>query len=249
MMFIYGLLWFFVLIPFIYASDTLNVSEEENISYGIETDFTAQYIWRGLSYNKGFIVQPIPWISFSNVTLSIWGNFPGIEKNSAEGSEIDFTAAYLYEFEDLLFEPSINYYTYPGQEEAPPTAEGNLKAAYNIFESELYINFTLDFLEYPGSITSDFGIAHQFDVSDKLNFSIDLNTGWGNRKFNQAYINPESAEGSLNYISISFSSNYYLNEMIYIKPHFENFSIISEILKEVSGNSLWNFGIAIGAEV
>jgi hypothetical protein len=37
--------------------------------------------------------------------------------------------------------------------------------------------------------------------------------------------------------------------MIYIKPHFENFSIISEILKEVSGNSLWNFGIAVGAEI
>jgi len=249
MNFIYGLLWFSLLVPLIYPSDTENISDDQNITFGIETDFANQYIWRGISYNKGLLVEPSPWISYSNFTLSIWGNLPAHDVNSAEGNEIDFTASYLKEFEDLSFEPSFNYYTYPGQEEAPPTGEGNLKISYKIFESEVYTNLTLDVVEYPGSACSDLGITHQFDLSDKFNFSLDLNTGCANKKFNRAYINPESAGNSFNYVALSISSNYYLNEIVYIKPHIENFIITSPDLKEISGNSLWNFGVTAGVEL
>jgi len=245
-----GFLWFLLLVYCMYPADSLTVSFEKNssISYGIETDFNTQYIWRGLSFNKGFIVQPSPWISFSNFTLSMWGNLPVNDINSADGNEIDFTAAYLYAFEDLSIEPSLNYYTYPDQEEAPSTAEGNLKAAYKIFESELYANLTLDILEYSGSFTSDFGIVHEISSNEKMNLVIDLNTGWGNKKFNQSYVNPDYMEGYLNYLSISVSSNYYLTNGIYIKPHIEHYRILSLVLKEVSGSSLFNFGFLVGAE-
>jgi hypothetical protein len=114
---------------------------------------------------------------------------------------------------------------------------------------ELYTCLTADILEYSGSFTYDFGVTREFKLSDELNFSIDFNTGCGNKKFTRTYINPEANKGSLNYAALTLSSSYYFNQNFYLKPHIENYRILSSILREISGNSLWNFGVAVGVEI
>jgi hypothetical protein len=242
-----GLFCFLLLISRLNPANDLNSDENPSYSFGLETDFNSQYIWRGISFNKGFIIQPSPWISFSDFTLSIWGNFPLYDVNSYEGDEIDFCAAYLFSFESLSLETSLNYYNYPGQLEAPSTAEGNLKFSYKISGWDIYSNFNFDVLEYSGSFASDAGMSYEINLKETA-ISVDLNAGWAGRKFNQVYINPEYERSSINYLIISISANYYLTDQIYLKPHIEYCSILNAVLAEVSGNHLSNFGVLVGAE-
>ena len=119
-----------ILTTFINAADSISVSQYEpsSISYGIENDFINQYIWHGISYNEGLILQPSAWISKDNITFSVWGNITSYDvKSSIKRNEIDFFVEYYNEFENLELEPSLGYYIYPKQEDSPPTAEANLK--------------------------------------------------------------------------------------------------------------------------
>jgi hypothetical protein len=246
------LLFSLILTSFIHSADSISVSQYEpsSISYGIENDFLNQYIWHGIIYNEGLILQPSVWISKDNISFSVWGNITSYDVNSAiKRNEIDFFVEYYNELENFELESSLGYYIYPKQEDSPPTAEANLKLLYNVFESKLYTNLTLDVLEYPGSFTGELGIIHEVNINDDLNLFLDINASVANKKFNETNIDSYYSHNSLNYLSFSLSSNYYFTDVLYIKPHFGYYHILNSALKEISGNHLLNFGLLIGTEL
>lgn len=241
-----------LLTSFIYSADSVGVSIDKpsSISYGLENDFINQYIWHGISYNKGLILQPSAWISTNNISFSVWGNITQYDVNSSiKRNEIDFFVEYYHQFENLESESSLGYYIYPKQEDSPPTAEANLKLLYNIFELKLYTNLTVDVLEYTGSFSGEFGIVQEININDELNLFFDVNASVANGKFNETYIDSYYSHNSLNYLSFSLSSNYYFTDVLYIKPHFEYYHILNSALREISGNQLFNFGLLIGTEL
>jgi|WetSurMetagenome_2_1015567.scaffolds.fasta_scaffold64562_1 hypothetical protein len=232
-------------------ADSTKVIEEEPaiFIYGLENDFITQYIWRGISYNEGHISQPSLWIEYSGLTFYTWASMTFDDKNgNSENNEVDFAVQYSTKYESLLIEPLVAYYIYPNQIDAPPTAEINLKLAYPVFEFELYTNVCLDILEYQGSLSGDFGFKKSIFENDYMNIALDLNTGWANRKFCETYIDITDDIEIFHFLSCSLGMDYYLSENIYIKPHIEYYYIFSPLLKSVSGNSLTNFGLAVGVE-
>lgn len=242
---------FFLLNIAVFAADSTEVAEDEitKLTYGFENDFITQYIWRGISYNEGFILQPSVWIEYDGFTFYTWGSLTLNDKhNNPKNHEVDFAVQYSYQYEELFLEPSIAYYIYPGQEEAPPTAEANLKLAYTLLETEVYSNICLDVLEYPGSLSGDIGLKKSLFENDDVNFSADISTGWANKKFTENYIGESDETDLFNFVRFAIDAEYYVSENIYLKPHAEYFYIFSPVLKSVSGNNLTNFGLLFGVE-
>jgi hypothetical protein len=234
-----------------FAADSTEVVEDElpAVSYGFENDFITQYIWRGISYNEGFILQPSVWIEYDGFTFYTWGSLTLNDKhNNPKNHEVDFAVQYTYQYEELFIEPSIAYYIYPGQEEAPPTAEANLKLAYTLLEIEVYTNVCLDVLEYPGSLSGDIGLKKSLFENDDVNIFADISTGWANKKFNKTYVGESDENDLFNFVRFAFEMEYYVSENIYLKPHAEYYYIFSPVLKSVSGNNLTNLGLLFGVE-
>ena len=230
---------------------TYTVEQESNgFTYGFENDFITQYVWRGLSYNEGLITQPYLWIEYNGFTFYSWSSLTLQDRNNnPKSSEVDFAIQYSQNIESLLIEPSIAYYIYPNQADAPSTAETNLKIAYPIFEMELYSNICLDILEYSGSLSGDFGVKKVLFENDLINISLDANAGWANKKFIETYIGAYTEDEIFHFLNLSLVMEYYLTESIYFRPHIEYYNIISTTLKTVSGNNLTNFGLAIGVSI
>jgi hypothetical protein len=235
----------------VFATDSKEVADEEIqiISFGFENDFISQYIWRGISYNDGFIIQPCGWIEYEGFMFYTWASVTLNDKyNNPKNHEVDFAIQFSYQIEELLIEPSIAYYIYPGQGEAPPTAEANLKLAYTLFETKFYTNVCLDVFEYPGSLSGDLGIKKSLLENDIVNFSADLSTGWANEKFNETYIGDSEETDLFHFVRFGFELEYFISDNIYLKPHIEYNYIFSPLLKSVSGNYLTNFGLLFGVE-
>lgn len=245
-------LLFLLFISFrLFAADTADVNEDESISisYGFENDFVTRYIWRGISYNDGFITQPSIWAEYNGFTFYTWASITVNDKNvNPKNNEVDFVVQYSHQFGDLAFEPSIAYYIYSNQEDSPPTAEANLKISFPVFEFELYSNVCLDISEYTGSLSGDFGLKKSLIENEELNLSANINTGWANKKFNETYIDISENTEIFHFISCSIQMDYYLSENIYIRPHLEYYYIFNSVLKSISGNNLTNFGLAVGVE-
>ena len=231
--------------------DSTEVVEDEitTLTFGFENDFITQYIWRGISYNEGFILQPSVWIEYEGFTFYTWGSVTLNDKyNNPKNHEVDFAVQYSYQYQELFIEPSIAYYIYPGQEEAPPTAEANLKLSYTLLKTEVYTNFCLDVLEYSGSLSGDIGLKKNLFENDDINFSADISTGWANKKFNETYIGDSDETDLFHFVRFAFEMEYYVTDNIYLKPHIEYHYNFSPLLKSISGNDLINFGLLFGAE-
>ena len=225
-----------------------DTEESMNVSFGFENDFVTRYIWHGLNYNHGLIHQPTVWVTFNDFTFYSWGSFTQHEaENNIKNNEIDLAVQYSKQIDLLNIESSLTY-IYALLEGAPATTEAYLKVGYQVFESELFSDLTVDVMEYTGSLSGSIGISKNFYESDNLCISGILSIGWANKLFNENYIGTNKNVKPFNYTSLSAEATYYIYENFYIKPHLEYCYLLSPVLKQISGNSLENFGIGAGVE-
>lgn len=234
----------------IFASDSTDINEDNatRLSYGFENDIVTRYIWHGLNYNHGFIHQPTLWASYQDFTFFTWASFTLHEADKAQiNNEIDLAVSYAKQIENIYLESSLTY-IYLLQEDAPATTEAFLKLAYNLFEIEMFSEVTMDIMESAGSLSGDIGLNKNLFENDELSISAGICIGWASKKFNSNYIGIEENIKPFNYSTLFVEAAYSLYDNVYIKPHIEYCYLFSPIFKNVSGNSLTNFGIAAGIE-
>ncbi len=160
------------------------------VSWGTDTDVAYRYLWRGISYNRGFLIQPSGWVAAGNFSASTWINYTLYDADKAvKQHEVDISAQYELAFEDMFFTPSVNVYCYPNAMHYPTTGELAVSAGTNFLAWEISTNQYVDFLEYLGAYYGEAGLAYTMAIKDDNEFSIGINLGWASRKFNEAYNN------------------------------------------------------------
>jgi hypothetical protein len=234
----------------IFAGDSTDTNENDAVSftYGFENDFVTRYIWHGLNYNHGIIHQPTIWATHNDFTFYSWASFTqhDVDENTI-CNEIDLAVQYSKQLNSIYLESSLTY-IYALIDDAPATTEAYLKISYELFETEIYSDVTLDVMEYSGSLSGNVGINKTLFENDELSFSSGISLGWANNKFNTNYVGVIENVKPFNYSLLFVEANYYCTDFLYIKPHIEYCYLFSPAFKSVSGNSLTNFGIAVGVE-
>ncbi|MDP2037029.1 MAG: hypothetical protein Q8L04_06570, partial [Ignavibacteria bacterium] len=74
----------------------------------------------------------------------------------------------------------------------------------------------------------------------------DAGFGWGTEKFNQYYTG--ISKSALNYFYAAASVNYLLDENISIKPFVEGYLLTDTEIKDLTNDSLINFGLSVSIE-
>lgn len=244
-------LFVFSFTSLIQATDSTFIDSDESlvISYGFEELVSSQYIDRGMSNNRGLIFQPSAWLSYNDFSFTVWGNMVATDfDGNIKRHEVDFILSWAKEFDNFFVEPSAYYCIYPNQTDWIPTAETNIKLAYNFSATEIYTNLRADILEYKGTISGDIGFCNEFLSKESFTAALDLNSGWTNNEFNIVNYGITEHGTVFHYLNFTISANYYLNDYIYINPRIEYWYSVTELLKSVSGNTLSNIGLRVGIE-
>jgi hypothetical protein len=101
------------------------------ISAGVETETNSRYVWHGLAFSEGTVLQSTVAAYVGQLTGYVWFNQELQYRSTHLGlNEVDFSLAYSAGLGSLEIEPSLQYYGYPYQVESPGTAEVGLKLAY-----------------------------------------------------------------------------------------------------------------------
>ncbi|MBU0678129.1 MAG: TorF family putative porin [Verrucomicrobia bacterium] len=107
----------------------------------VGADFMSAYVWRGLTFNDGFVIQPsIDVAHDSGLSFNTWGNWDvddydgAVENNDFQ--EIDLTVSYAVPLESDTIEATVGVidYSFPGAA-AESTAEAFVSLAFNLIES------------------------------------------------------------------------------------------------------------------
>jgi hypothetical protein len=240
----------FLFLFIIFSNCKINSQDNSlTVNYGFSVDVNSKYLWRGLTYSTGSVVQPSAYATIDNFTAGIWSNIePSLEKDKYNETDIYFS--YSYEFKKLKIEPSLQYYYYSGEDASPATGEFILKLAYPVYK-ELYVFTThnIDVMKYTGAYYGEGGLSIEHWFNDKLGMTSSASLGWASSKFNRTYISEEKNKTSLSLFSFNISGSYYPKSWLYFKLRLETYSLIDEDLKLLSDvNPIIGIGGTVGVE-
>jgi hypothetical protein len=231
------------------ASKTTEAAPEAeaapSTTYGVETDITSRYDWRGIALSTGAAVQTSLWATHGPYNFYIWNNYMANNGFLAHKfSELDFTLTYTKDFKDFSFQPSANLYTYPyGTYPSSLELGGKFSKAVGknvTLETSHYVFVK----EYNGAYYGDIGVAFTRDLNSKMSQETDLNLGWANSKFNKTQIGPDKA--ALNVFSAQTSVT--INQKgYYLRPHLGFTTLLDSALRDAGLKSdIVYGGVAIG---
>lgn len=246
---------------FVLATTTAYAFE---INSGVEADFVSDYVWRGMVFSKGFVLEPYAYVSAYGVTPAIWANVQLQDEHNTL-DEIDFIISYNRTFRDLYVEIGYVYYYLPEFKFEEPEGAENPKigTVAPIDTSDLFVVLNYPVLP-PLSVYSDHYItvagnasAYYFDVgigaghSLTDDFSVDgyFELGFGSPKFNDFNLGQD--EFALNLLETGASATYSFLNLMYVKPHIGYTTLIDGDLREAAGEgstSFWFGGAVVGVE-
>jgi hypothetical protein len=181
---------FFLLLSAFHVKAFNNVQDsslnaENKITVDLNACFSSKYIWRGLTYNQGLVLQPEIVVSYKDFYVSSWSNFKIWDINQTNSNEIDFTLGYYHSFSSFDIESYFNYYNYINQPDCPNTGELNVGLYFPTGDFNLFARASVDLISNIGGTYGELGFDYEKELSDKFKVYGTLLTGIGSKKFNQ----------------------------------------------------------------
>jgi hypothetical protein len=223
-------------------------SDLSEMTYGMDVDFNNKYLWRGILYNEGLIVQPNFWISCNDFTVGLWSNVTlhdirGMEKSN----EAELSIVYTYSLLGLNIENSFMYYYYINEPGSPPTGECYIGLGCPVGEFNIFTNITFDVLEYRGAFFIEHGISFEKTLVPEISITSSVSLNWATNKFNETYVGVSKT--AMNFVSGNLAFTYSPTDAFYISPHIQVNKFLDKIIIEYLGKSSSYFGLTLGVQM
>src|SRR5688500_3267265 len=80
-------------------------------TFEFSNTFDTMYMWRGLVFNEGLMLQPNVSVAYRNWEVSGWSNVVAVETaGHVFVPELQFSAAYVYETDRYGVKPQANFF-------------------------------------------------------------------------------------------------------------------------------------------
>ena len=152
-------------------------------------DANSAYVWRGLTFNDGFVLQPSMDVSANGFAFNVWGNFDVDDYDGAvddgEFSEVDLTGSYAFKLGAVDASVGVIEYLFPAG--ADSTTELFAGLAY-----DLGAGFSISTkFYYDVDQVSDFyltaGMGYSYSVNDKTTLGLSGLVGYTGEDFAEFY--------------------------------------------------------------
>jgi hypothetical protein len=155
-------------------------------------DANSAYVWRGLTFNDGFVLQPSMDVSHNGFAFNVWGNYDlndydelGIE--SGNFSEVDLTASYAFTLGSVDASVGIIHYLFPEAGADAATTEVFAGLSYDLgggfaISTKMFYDFDQvdDFY-----ITA--GLGYTYSINDKTTLGLSGLISYAGEDFTEYY--------------------------------------------------------------
>jgi len=173
-------------------------AEEEGGGAGVDLslDVASSYIFRGVTFNDGLVVQPGLEVTGLPITIGVWGNLDGDDYDdsldSGQFSEIDLYASYAIPVEVIDLSVGYTEYTYPSGGGAADR-EANVSIGYeNVVALGLSLNYGLD-----GGIEQSFygeaSVGYEAELAEDVSLEVGAAVG---------YLSPDEGEDGFSHFTV-----------------------------------------------
>lgn len=162
-----------------------------------DATFQSKYIWRGIVFNDGGVLQPWVATGISGAAVTMWGNMDLSDKNTwlddekeqdptGKFTEIDLILNYSEQLGPVALTAGYNKYWYPNTSYSETAAsELTLAAGYStLLNPTVTVALSLEDSE---GIYTGLGLSHSVGISGLVSAGASLNLGYGDEKHNGYY--------------------------------------------------------------
>jgi hypothetical protein len=221
--------------------------------YG-EVDFPSRYLWRGLAWSRGLVLQPTLGATAYGLDLWVGGNVPLTEAPSqGEFDEVDAGLGYSLEIPWFTLAATVQLWSYPNQEDSPLTGDLDVELGVPIPLGDaggtltIFTLQSVDIGSYAGAYYGEFGARYGYDLDDCAALEAAVLAGWASELFNETYIGPSI--NALNFVAASVGLTYYPLDFLYFRLHGQvSWLVDAELRDAVDEPVVAAGGIAVGAE-
>lgn len=222
---------------------------KSTMSWGAEADFNYRYVWHGIAFSRGPVLQPSAYISKYDLTFTVWSNVNlNNEPQRGEVTETDLIFGYSRTWEGWKAE--AGYYVYlnrpPHGASDPATSEIWTKVSHAAGPVSIFTTHTFDVHSYRGAYYGDAGVGFERKLR-RATINSTVSAGWASAKFNETYVGP--ARSAFNFLGGDFSMTCPLTPHFSVRPHVEVSRIMdNELRRALTSPSVWSAGLAFGAD-
>ncbi len=222
-------------------------NDSEPATFTFESLFVNKYLWRGITYDEGLVIQPSLTMYQNNWTLMFWGNYVVSDSyDDVKNHEFDIYVQYDFEFGDLTLSPNILFYSYP-QQDAESTFELSLAGEYSLGDFSIGTSLSTDIKLGKSYLFGYHSVGYTKELGETLELNASGGFGWGTENFNEYYIGIKKS--GLNYIYSNISLSYKMLNNVSLKPYAEVYFNTDSEYKEILGGTVANFGVTVSLEL
>ena len=167
---------------------TSNAAEApDNPALTTRVDFFSRYVWRGLAWSEGPVMQPSVGVSFGAFSATGWANVGMDRRDGSSLNEVDIILSYQTASGNMAMETCLQFFTYPNSKNSPATGEAVVSVSYPVGPLRTYVSHASDFVHYRGSHYTEIGFCYTRDLGWNTSLEISLGVSAGSRKFNDVY--------------------------------------------------------------
>lgn len=189
-------------------------------------DINSAYVWRGLTFNDGLVLQPSIDVAAENgLGINVWGNYDigdydgAVDENAF--SEIDLTVSYGFTVGKLDIGVGAIHYVFPAVNDSDNDGIGENYMA----TTELYVSLGLPIVDGLSAALDAYydidaldafsyatlGLSYAYDITDKLNLEAGGSIAYAGEEFAQANGTGDEDSGLYNY-TLSLSLGYTITD-------------------------------------
>jgi hypothetical protein len=137
-------------------------------------DANSAYVWRGLTFNDGFVLQPSMDVSANGFAFNVWANYDLDDYDNAvddnEFSEVDLTGSYAFTLGKVDTSVGIIHYIFPTTDATAAGADSSTTELFAGLGYDLGAGFALSTKVY-----YDFDQVEDFYVTAGLGYTYGIN--------------------------------------------------------------------------
>ncbi len=180
----------------------------------VALDTNTAYVWRGLTFNDGFVLQPSLDVAKNGFAINVWSNFDLDDYDGAvdsgEFSEVDLTGSYTHTFGPVDVSVGIIEYLFPSGADSTTEVFAGLDAAVGegfSVSTKLYYDF-----DQVDDFFINAGIGYSYSINEPTTLNFTGSIGYAGEDFAEFYAGGVDG-GFFNYV-LSASVNYDVTEAL-----------------------------------
>lgn len=189
-----------IVVMVVLSVTALSIQQGRTAEVTAAMDVNSAYVWRGVTFNDGFVLQPSIDVNAGGFNLNVWGNFDLEDYNTVESgefSEVDLTASYTTTLGSVTLGGGVIEYLFPAGGDS--TTELFITAGM-----DLVFNLAISFdLYYDIDEVEDFysvlGLSYSREVAENWNISSGVSVAFAGEDFAEFYAGGTDS-GFFNYL-------------------------------------------------